>query len=99
MERENAMEKLPGNEMEMADRITQEQVSMAPEKGKQRTKVQPQQEVRDIHDRQTIEKLLNVLKELTLNKFFGELLLKYESGHIVFIKKTECIRFLAQRAG
>jgi len=39
-----------------------------------------------------LTKVAKILKELEENKFYGELLLKYESGKVVLIKKTESIK-------
>jgi hypothetical protein len=81
-------------EMNGEQRISmrEEQVLLCPEKG--RTKVISQETVRDIQEAQThkMEKLMALLRELGGNKFFGKLLIKYESGHIVLVKKTQYIR-------
>lgn len=81
-------------EMRGEQRISmrEEQVLICPEKGK--TKVISQETVRDIQGAQThnIGKLIALLRELGGNKFFGKLLIKYESGHIVLVKKTQYIR-------
>lgn len=45
-----------------------------------------------MYDPRTIEELLKVLKELTSTRFFGELLMKFESGHIAYLRKTEALR-------
>ncbi len=37
-------------------------------------------------------KLIALLNVLIANKFYGELLLKFEAGVIVFCKKTETIK-------
>jgi len=37
-------------------------------------------------------KLVNILEELILNKFYGSILIKFENGKIVHIKKEESIK-------
>lgn len=38
------------------------------------------------------EELVKLIKELMDRKFFGELLIKFESGKVVVCKKTESIK-------
>lgn len=45
-----------------------------------------------LYDTQTIKEFLKVIKELTSSKFFSVLVIKLESGHISYIKKTEFLR-------
>jgi len=72
--------------------MREEQVLLCPEKG--RTNVISQELVRDIQEAQTqkMEKLMALLRELGGNKFFGKLLIKYKSGQIVLVRKTQYIR-------
>lgn len=68
--------------------------------GDRSMKAPPEQETddsRDTYDRRTVEELVHILKELNGKKFYGELLIKYEAGHIVYIKKTECIKLMAKQ--
>lgn len=39
-----------------------------------------------------LKTLLNLLKELVTNKFYGEVVIKLESGKIVLVRKTENIK-------
>lgn len=39
-----------------------------------------------------MNKLDEILKEYEAKKVFGEVLLKFEAGKVVFIKKTESIK-------
>ena len=39
-----------------------------------------------------MEKLFDLIKKLIYNKFYGELVIKFESGNVVIIKKTESIK-------
>lgn len=39
-----------------------------------------------------MDALIKLLKELVEKKFFGEVVIKFESGRIVIIKKTESIK-------
>lgn len=39
-----------------------------------------------------IEDLLKLIKDLVKAGFYGELLIKFENGHIVICKKTESIK-------
>ena len=39
-----------------------------------------------------VEKLVNLLHELTASKFYGELVIKFEAGKITVCKKTESIK-------
>jgi hypothetical protein len=43
-------------------------------------------------EKTTIEALLKILRDLTNKKFYGDLQIKFESGHIVYLKKTESIK-------
>ncbi len=72
--------------------MREEQVLLSPKKG--RTKVVSHEIVRNIQETQTqkIEKLVALLRELGGNKFFGKLLIKYESGQIVPVTNIEYIR-------
>ena len=38
------------------------------------------------------DKLIKMIQELIEGKFFGELLIKFESGNVVILKKTESIK-------
>lgn len=53
----------------------------------------------DMHEARTQKdgELVKLLKDLGCSKFFGELLIKYESGHIVLVEKTQYIRLSAQQ--
>ena len=72
--------------------MREEQVLLCPEKGK--TNMISRELVRDIQEAQTqkMEKLMALLRELGGNKFFGNLLIKYKSGQIVLVQKTQYIR-------
>ena len=76
-----------------------EQVLFCPEKRK--TNVISQERVMDIQEPQTqkMEKLMALLRELGGNKFFGKLMINYESGRIVLVKKTQYIRLLGGSPG
>ena len=78
-------------EMEGGQRISmrEEQVLLWSEKG--RTKVISQEIIQEAQTRK-MAKLMSLLRELEGNKFFGKLLIKYESGLIVLVKKTQYIR-------
>ena len=39
-----------------------------------------------------MEKLFEIVKELTEKKFYGSLLVKFEAGKIVIVKKEESIK-------
>lgn len=39
-----------------------------------------------------MNKLINLIKELITKKFYGSLLIKFESGKIVYIKKEQTIK-------
>lgn len=39
-----------------------------------------------------IDKLINLIKELIAKKFYGSLLIKFESGKIVYLRKEETIK-------
>ncbi len=39
-----------------------------------------------------MEKLVTIISKLMQSNFFGELLIKFESGKIVLLKKTETIK-------
>jgi len=39
-----------------------------------------------------IDKLINIIKELIIKKFYGSLMIKFESGKIVYVKKEETIK-------
>jgi len=43
-----------------------------------------------------MEKLALMIKELTENKFYGEILIKFEAGKIIICKKTECIKYIEE---
>src|SRR5574341_325040 len=72
--------------------MREEQVLIHPDK--RRTGVISQEVVKGRQETQTrkLDKLMALLRELGGNKFFGKLLIKYESGHIVLVKKTQYIR-------
>lgn len=40
-----------------------------------------------------IQTLNDLIGELIANRFYGEVLVKFEAGHIVVCKKTETIKF------
>ena len=44
-------------------------------------------------ENQELQKLFEYLKELVEKKFYGELVLKLESGKIVIAKETKSIKF------
>lgn len=91
------MKQAPGDQTAMADMMTQDDIIPAPQK--KGLRVRRELDVGSLQDRQTVERLVRVLKELSKNKFFGELLIKYESGHIVYVRKTQSIKLLEQQAG
>jgi hypothetical protein len=91
------MKEGPERGVKMADMMTQEEAIFTA--GDKRTRGRHRREAGTLHERRTLESLLKVLKDLSRNKFFGELLIKYESGHIVYIRKTQSIKLLEQRAG
>jgi len=37
-------------------------------------------------------KLIEIIKEISKDKFYGEILIKFESGKVVLVKKTENIK-------
>ena len=39
-----------------------------------------------------MSKLLDLLREIETDKLFGEVLIKFEAGKVVIIKKTESIK-------
>ena len=39
-----------------------------------------------------LKDLLILLRDLNLNKFYGELVIKYENGKVVLIRKTQNIK-------
>lgn len=39
-----------------------------------------------------LKKLLEILKDLTSKKFYGSMLIKFENGKIVHVKKEESIK-------
>jgi hypothetical protein len=39
-----------------------------------------------------MDKLISIIKELIVKKFYGELLIKFENGNIVILRKTESIK-------
>lgn len=39
-----------------------------------------------------MKKLFEVIRDLTDNRFYGELLIKFEAGKIVVCKKTESLK-------
>ncbi len=82
---------------EMMNMLKQEQIFLKP--APKSTKDVFQRETFDTYDKQTLEKFLKLLKELTVNKFFGELMIKYESGHIVQVRKTQRIVLSTQHEG
>jgi len=45
-----------------------------------------------MHDAGEIKEILKVLREITSDRFFGVLAIKFESGHIAYMKKTELIK-------
>ncbi len=79
--------------------MREEQVIFFPKKG--RTKVISQEIVRNIQETQTqkMEKLMALLRELGGNKFFSKLLIKFESGQIVPVKKMQYIRLSRSSPG
>lgn len=83
-------------EREQPRALRQEQILFRQENGK--TKVFTREATGDIHEAGTQKdgELVKLLKDLGGSKFFGELLIKYESGHIVQVEKTQYIRLSAQ---
>jgi hypothetical protein len=79
--------------------MREEEVLFCPIKGT--TKVIRHEIVRNIQETkaQKMEKLIALLKELGGNKFFGKLLIKYESGQIVPVKKMQHIRLSRSSPG
>ena len=86
-------------DVEQGISMREEQVLFCPKKGK--TKVISQKIVRNIQETkaQKVEKLIALLRELGENKFFGKLLIKYESGQIVPVKKMQHIRLSRSSPG
>ncbi len=88
-------------EMEGEQRISmrEEQVLVRPKKGG--TKEISQQPVRNIQETQTqkMERLVALLRELGGNKLFSKLLIKFESGQIVPVKKMQFIRLSRSSPG
>jgi hypothetical protein len=88
-------------EMEGEQRISmrEEQVLLSPKKG--RTKVISHESIRNIQETKTqkMEKLVALLRELGGNRFFGKLLIKYESGQIVPVNKMQFIRLSRSSPG
>jgi hypothetical protein len=41
---------------------------------------------------EVLEKLFRLIRELIENKFYGELVIKFEAGKITICKKTESIK-------
>lgn len=39
-----------------------------------------------------MKKLFDLIRELTDNRFYGELVIKFEAGKIIVCKKTESIK-------
>ncbi len=39
-----------------------------------------------------MDTLINIIKEMNETKFYGELLIKFESGKVIIVKKTESIK-------
>lgn len=39
-----------------------------------------------------MDKLLKILKELTADKFYGKLIISFENGRVVHLKKEESIK-------
>ena len=79
--------------------MREEQVLYYPEKG--RTNVSSQEIISNVPEAQTqkMEKLMALLRELGGNKFFGKLMINYESGRIVLVKKTQFIRLSGSSPG
>jgi hypothetical protein len=46
----------------------------------------------DEADKAKLDKVVALLNNLVTKKFYGELLIKFESGHIVIYKLTETIK-------
>ncbi len=47
---------------------------------------------KDGREQMNLKRLIELLEQLVNNKFYGELLIKFESGNIVICKKTESIK-------
>ncbi len=79
--------------------MDQEQILLGPED--RRRKVLTPEELNHSQDGQAqkLEKLIKLLEQLGGNKFLGELLIKYESGQIVLVKKTQYIWLSARHEG
>ncbi len=45
-----------------------------------------------LSDKKSVDELMKILKDLVKIKFYGDLAIKFESGHIVYLKKTESIK-------
>ena len=45
------------------------------------------------------EKYFTLIEQLVKDKFYGEVLTKFESGNIVIIKKTESIKLQTVKGG
>jgi len=84
-------------EWELPVSLRQEQTLFGPENGK--PKVFTKEATADRHEAGTQKagELVNLLKDLGVSKFSGELLIKYESGLIVQVEKTEYIRPSSQQ--
>ncbi len=87
--------------MEGEQRISmrEEQVLFCPKKGS--TKEISHEIAGNIQETKTqkMEKLIALLKELGGNKFFSKLLIKFESGQIVPVKKMQFIRLSRSSPG
>jgi hypothetical protein len=46
-----------------------------------------------------MRELTELLRELEAARFFGSLELKFESGHVVLLKKTETLKPMQQSCG
>jgi hypothetical protein len=88
-------------EMEEEQRISmrEEQVIFFPKKG--RNKVINHETVRNTQETkiQKMEKLIALLKELGGNKFFSKLLIKFESGQIIPVRKMQYIQLSRSNPG
>lgn len=45
-----------------------------------------------LYNARDIEEILKLLKAVTSERFFGELVIEIEAGQIAFIKETQCMR-------
>lgn len=40
-----------------------------------------------------IQKIMKIIQDLIISRFYGQLVLKFEAGKIVYCQKTETLKF------